>query len=68
MVERFKKTAVIALVLAVVASGILGCCYLLNIIDQDGLKDTGAKVLGLIGILAVVSLAVSALTSSRNDS
>ncbi len=68
MVERFKKTAVIALVLAVVASGILGCCYLLNIIDQDGLKDTGAKVLGLIGILAVVALAVSALTSSRNDS
>jgi DMSO/TMAO reductase YedYZ heme-binding membrane subunit len=52
----------------VVACGILGCCYLLNIIDQDGLKDTGAKVLGLIGILAVVALAVSALTSSRNDS
>ncbi len=68
MVERFKKTAVIALVLAVVACGILGCCYVLKIIDQDGLKDTGAKVLGLIGILAVVSLAVSALTSSRNDS
>ena len=68
MVERFKKTAVIALVLAVVASGILGCCYLLNIIDQDGLKDTGGKVLGVIGILAVVSLAVSALTSSRHDS
>ena len=68
MVERFKKTAVIALVLAVVASGILGCCYLLNIIDQDGLKDTGGKVLGVIGILAVVSLAISALTSSRHDS
>ena len=68
MVERFKKTAVIALVLAVVASGILGCCYLLNIIDEEGLKDTGGKVLGVIGILAVVSLAVSALTSSRHDS
>ena len=68
MVERFKKTAVISLVLAVVACGILGCGYLLNIIDQDGLKDTGGKVLGVIGILAVVSLAVSALTSSRHDS
>ena len=68
MVERLKKTIVIALVLAVVACGILGCCYLLNIIDQDGLKDTGAKVLGVIGILAVVSMGVLALTSSRNDS
>ena len=68
MVARFKKTVVIALILAAVACGILGCFYLLDIIDQDGFKDTGVKVLGVIGILAVVSLAVSALTSSRHDS
>ena len=68
MINRFKKAVVIALVLAVISCGILGCCYLLNIIDEDGLKDVGGKILGVIGIFTVVALAVSELTSSRHDS
>jgi len=68
MALRFKTTMMIALVLAVIVCGILGALYLLNILDQDQLKAVGGKSLGLIGILAVVALAVSALTAPRGDS
>lgn len=68
MKTRFITTIKIASVLAVVVIGILGCLYLLNILDQEQLTDVGGKVLGLIGIGTVVSLAVIALTPSRPDS
>lgn len=68
MKTRFKTTIIIALVLVAVVGGILGSLYVLDIIDQGQLKDVAGKSLMVIGILAVVSLAVSALTSSRHDS
>jgi hypothetical protein len=63
-----KNIAIIILVLAILAAGVIGLMVLFGFMAVDGVVTTLLKIIGGFAILGVCAAAISALMPARKES